>query len=882
MSSLRTAPWLRAPVLLLRRPVVAAAVAGSCVLLAIAAASGPLFLASVGSAALQRNVSVQCPEADMPSLSRSDVRSAAAIKSDDAAVRSAMAGVGLPVPYRVTVAQPTANLGRQASQPLTFYGRRDALDHVQKLRGTGGSGVWISDLEAGRQNVRLGDPVVVGGVRTSIVGVYQDLAGTGFGAELPSYWCSWSSLILPSLETRPPPFLIADEPTMARLATGLAVQAAAKTTVLQNTARPTWYSPVPAGQLTLAEADDVLARRDRLTAAVHVVDPVSGTPGFLASTRLDDDRNSALTTRDGVGGAITPVALAGVAVAVLLVAAAASFWVDQRRPEIRLLGTRGVSPAALGGKACLEMALPALTGTAVGWAAAIGLIKVLGPTPRLEPTAPLSALLAIIPALALGTVALAAVAAVRSAGLVDTPRPRLRSRRLWALLPWELVLVGLGIAAFLALRRDGAVVISPRGVIKVNPMLVAFPLLAMTGVLLLLARGATGQLPRLRRWSGNSRVPMYLAIRRLAGLRSATAAVLVATAVPIGILVYATSVTRSMNATVTAKSATYAGADHALVLGVRPGQTFDLDGTGTQVSVIRDVTTPASTDTEVLGVDPDTFARFAYPARSALGSSLPRLVADLDRSSQPGAAMPAIAVRCPSCGPTVEMALGRSRLTARVVATADLFPGIRVRDAAVLVVPRDRLTGLDPYANRTDEVWTTTGQLPAALDTLRRLGLQTEREITPAQFIGVTQLLPVSWTFDYLQALAVLTGLIAVTGLFLYLPARQRSTLVSYVLLRRIGISRRTHLASLGSELGGVLTVGWTLGVAAALAAMFVVFRLLDVNPNYPPGGLLIIPALLLGLSLLLLLAVALIGSLSAQRTADTVRPAVLLRGASE
>lgn len=52
MGVLRTAPWRRAPRLLLRRPAVLAAVAGTSALLAIAAASGPLFLSSAGAAAL--------------------------------------------------------------------------------------------------------------------------------------------------------------------------------------------------------------------------------------------------------------------------------------------------------------------------------------------------------------------------------------------------------------------------------------------------------------------------------------------------------------------------------------------------------------------------------------------------------------------------------------------------------------------------------------------------------------------------------------------------------------------------------------------------------------------------------------------------------------
>jgi len=68
----------------------------------------------------------------------------------------------------------------------------------------------------------------------------------------------------------------------------------------------------------------------------------------------------------------------------------------------------------------------------------------------------------------------------------------------------------LGIGAFLALRRAGAVTIDSRGVISVNPLFVAFPLLAMTGVLLL-ARGATGHLPRLRGWTRQAPTAVFLA-----------------------------------------------------------------------------------------------------------------------------------------------------------------------------------------------------------------------------------------------------------------------------------------------------------------------------------------------------------------------------------
>jgi putative ABC transport system permease protein len=138
----------------------------------------------------------------------------------------------------------------------------------------------------------------------------------------------------------------------------------------------------------------------------------------------------------------------------------------------------------------------------------------------------------------------------------------------------------------------------------------------------------------------------------------------------------------------------------------------------------------------------------------------------------------------------------------------------------------------------------------------------------------------VTWTFGYLQALAVLIGLIAVAGLFLYLSARQRATLVSYVLLRRIGLSRRGHLGSLAGELAGVLTSGWLFGAACAVGFAAAVRGLLDVNQLYPPGGLLRIPVGLLLLGAAVLLAVAAGGALGTQRVADRADPAALLRGA--
>jgi putative ABC transport system permease protein len=195
-------------------------------------------------------------------------------------------------------------------------------------------------------------------------------------------------------------------------------------------------------------------------------------------------------------------------------------------------------------------------------------------------------------------------------------------------------------------------------------------------------------------------------------------------------------------------------------------------------------------------------------------------------------------------------------------------------------VPRRTLTDVDPYSARVEEIWTTSALLPSAVDAATRAGAPPLREVSPTQFLAGTQLLPVSWTFGYLQALAVLIGLIGLAGLFLFLSARQRSTLVSYVLLRRIGLTRRAHLGSLAGELAGVLAVGWLLGSACAVGFAAAVRGMLDVNPLYPPGGLLVLPLAVLAAGIGVLLVVAAAGALGTQRVADAAEPATLLRGA--
>jgi putative ABC transport system permease protein len=124
----------------------------------------------------------------------------------------------------------------------------------------------------------------------------------------------------------------------------------------------------------------------------------------------------------------------------------------------------------------------------------------------------------------------------------------------------------------------------------------------------------------------------------------------------------------------------------------------------------------------------------------------------------------------------------------------------------------------------------------------------------------------------------VLTGLIAVGGLLLYLESRTRARVASYVLSRRMGLRRRSHLASLGAELGVLLGAGLLVGAGLAVAAAYAVHGRLDVAPALAPGPLMPVPiAALVGVAGAVLVVGAL-GATGAQVSADRVRPAEVMR----
>ncbi len=871
LPTVGSAPWIRAPLLLARVPGVVIALVVATAILGIAAASGPLFLSSVGSATLTQQITDSCPERSLPGVSNPAVndpnflgrnlasaQTGVKVDEGDAAVRAEMAGVGLPDPYRVLIHDAAMNRDVDpANMKLTLYSRADALEHVQVLSSSGADrGVWISDRYAGARGLKVGDTLAFEFGSAPISGIYRDLARDGTVSDLPEYWCSWSDLIVPTLENRPPPFVIVDPQTMYELVP-----------VIPEKFFPVgiyawWYSPVDTSGMTIADADLVLGQIDRLPYRGGAYQLVGDLPRFVGG---------AVAARDSVRGPVLPVSLAATALALLLVAAAGFLWAEQRSGEVALLASRGVAAGPIGLKAALEMLLPVSAGAMLGWIGASGLVRLLGPSPLLEPGALRGAAQTVGLAAALGLLTLAILAGLRSRRSVDS-RPSRRLR--WTLLPWE---VGFLLAAVLTYRRarteGGATAFLET--ITLNPLLIAFPLAALVGSLLLFARVLSWLLPVLRRRSRRWPPAIWLSIRRIASSAAVTLTVFVLAATPVGVLIYSAGLTGSLVQTVTAKAEIYSGAAHALDFNAEPGYSPDMRNHGTVVTVIRDGEANGD-EVQVLGIDPDTFAQFAAWDPSAVGAAPDELVPLVTGA---GTRSTAILVRWNDDTPVSEVQLRTTTLSIDVVATAAAFPGLRVLgNRPMIVVDRATVVGSDRYTQRQDELWTDDANLDAALVVLDELGVVVDQVRTPSAFLGQTDLLPIGWTFGYLQTIAALTGVIAVTALLLYLAVQQRQRFAAFHLSKRMGVTNTAHLRSLLSEVGGVLGLAWVAGAAVALVCVQLAYRLLDVNPDFPPGPLLDPPLTLLAVSAAVLVVATAATALAAHAAARSTQASAVLR----
>jgi putative ABC transport system permease protein len=140
---------------------------------------------------------------------------------------------------------------------------------------------------------------------------------------------------------------------------------------------------------------------------------------------------------------------------------------------------------------------------------------------------------------------------------------------------------------------------------------------------------------------------------------------------------------------------------------------------------------------------------------------------------------------------------------------------------------------------------------------------------------------PLTYTFDYLTALSLLTGVVTVVGLLLYLESQLPSYRRAYVLLRRMGMSAGSHRRSLLVELAVPLAAGLVGGLAVAAGLTVVLASDFEMNPAVPPDTVVAVPYLPLGLITAAVVALVFAATRYAQARVGRANPSEVLREAT-
>jgi putative ABC transport system permease protein len=136
----------------------------------------------------------------------------------------------------------------------------------------------------------------------------------------------------------------------------------------------------------------------------------------------------------------------------------------------------------------------------------------------------------------------------------------------------------------------------------------------------------------------------------------------------------------------------------------------------------------------------------------------------------------------------------------------------------------------------------------------------------------------VTYTFDYLAALSLLTGLITTVGLLLYLESRAPAHRRGYALLRRMRLRARSHRLALAVELTSPLLAGLIGGVALAAGIVTALESEFEINPGLPPGTVVAVPYVAVAVTAAAVAVIALLAVVYAQRRVGRATPAEVLR----
>jgi putative ABC transport system permease protein len=494
------------------------------------------------------------------------------------------------------------------------------------------------------------------------------------------------------------------------------------------------------------------------------------------------------------------------------------------------------------------------------------LVVWLGPSAHLEGAAVVQAALGAAAALIGAALVVAAVVASRARAL-HPGRPR---RLPLGALPWELLLGWATVVSYQRLGDWGIPVGRGANVTRVDVLGLLFPVLFLVTAVAVLSRVLSLGLRPLRAISRSWPTALYLGVRRVARYRVAVLGLVAASALAAGVLGYAASMNRSLDATLGAKASTFVGSDLAVRVPPDAEVPDQLSDQATEVTLHWDAWIDAGERQKaaVIAIDPATFESAAFWDDTFADAPLRELVARLERPNR-DSTVPAVVVGRGAVTGRAEVGIvsgGTKRFEVTALPDVRTFPGMRRPKITVFVAARS-LEGLDLGPGRT-ELW-VDGDRDRSLDALRSAGFGFSEERRAAEIADGASFVTVAWTFGFMLSLGLSAGLLVLGGVATYLDARRRDRLLGYAFMQRMGLRRGPHRRALLVELTASVVVGCWVGLGIALVAAWLAHSRIDPVPTYRPEPLLR-PAtsIVLGLALLALV-LSVVGAVLAQRRAD-------------
>jgi putative ABC transport system permease protein len=176
-----------------------------------------------------------------------------------------------------------------------------------------------------------------------------------------------------------------------------------------------------------------------------------------------------------------------------------------------------------------------------------------------------------------------------------------------------------------------------------------------------------------------------------------------------------------------------------------------------------------------------------------------------------------------------------------------------------------------------DELWSPE-PADSVVRALRARDVTVHHVLTASEVQRSPSFLALSWTFGYLEALGVAAGLVVLTGMVLYLSARQRERSLSYAMARRMGLRRGSHRLANAVEILTILLAALVVGVLAGSVAAVLVNTRLDPLRTVPPEPLTRLPLGALGVVVVGIAVAGLVAAWLVQRAAERARVADLMR----